>query len=63
MEGDEWALEDLEAARQLETSEDAELFLYRGDGHLFADNSLPDYDEHAATLLKQRVLSFLDNID
>jgi dienelactone hydrolase len=41
----------------------AELFLYPGHRHLFADNSLPDYDEHAATLLKQHVLSFLDNID
>jgi dienelactone hydrolase len=65
MEADEWALEgDLDAARELdETVESAELFLYPGDRHLFADNSLPDYDEGAATLLKQRVLSFLDNID
>jgi dienelactone hydrolase len=63
MEDDEWALEDLDAARQLETIEGAELFLYPGDGHLFADNSLPDYDEQAATLLEQRVLSFLVNID
>ena len=64
MEADEWALEDLPAARELvETIEGAELFLYPGDRHLFADNSLPDYDESAATLLKQRVLSFLDNID
>ena len=56
--------EDLEVARQLdETIESAELFLYPGDRHLFADNSLPDYDEGAATLLKQRVLSLLDNID
>ena len=62
MESDEWALEDLPAARQLETVEGAELFLYPGDGHLFADSSLPDYDESAATLLKQRVLGFLDNI-
>jgi dienelactone hydrolase len=46
-----------------ETIEGAELFLYPGDGHLFADNSLPDYDEHAATLLNRRVLSFLDNVD
>ena len=38
-------------------------FLYPGDRHLFTDNSLPDYDERAATLLKQRVLSFLDNIE
>jgi dienelactone hydrolase len=65
MEADEWALEgDLDAARELdETVESAELFLYPGDRHLFADNSLPDYDESAATLLKQRVLSFLNNID
>jgi hypothetical protein len=33
-----------------------------GDHHLFADNSLSDHDESAATLLKQRVLSFLDDI-
>src|SRR6266545_8225971 len=65
MEADEWALEgDLDAAREIdERVESAELFLYPGDRHLFADNSLPDYDESAATLLKQRVLSFLDNID
>src|SRR6059058_1487250 len=64
MEEDEWAVEDLPAARELvETIDGAELFLYPGDRHLFADNSLPDYDETAATLLKQRVLSFLDNID
>ena len=64
MKADEWAIEDLPAARELvETVEGAELFLYPGDGHLFADSSLPDYDEGAAKLLKQRVLSFLDNIE
>jgi dienelactone hydrolase len=64
MEGDEWAAEDLPAARELvETTEGAELFLYPGDRHLFADTSLPDYDENAAMLLNQRVLSFLDNIE
>jgi dienelactone hydrolase len=64
MEDDEWAMEDLPAARELvEPIDGAELFLYPGDRHLFADNSLPDYDESAATLLKQRVLSFLDGID
>jgi dienelactone hydrolase len=67
MDADEWALppnEDLDVARQLAaTIESGELFLYPGDRHLFADNSLPDYDESAATLLKQRVLSFLDNIE
>jgi dienelactone hydrolase len=61
MDGDEWVLEgDLDVARRLaETSEEAELFLYPGDGHLFADDSLPDYDERAAALLKKRVLGFL----
>jgi dienelactone hydrolase len=61
MEGDEWALEDLPAARELVGSVDgAELFLYPGEGHLFADDSLPDYDADAAEILKQRVLAFLD---
>ena len=64
MESDEWAMEDLPAARELvDTIEGAELFLYPGDRHLFADSSLPDYDEGAAKLLKQRVLGFLDNIE
>src|ERR1700674_4499545 len=64
MEADEWAVEDLPAARELVKSiEGAKLFLYPGDRHLFADSSLPDYDEGAAKLLKQRVLSFLDNIE
>jgi dienelactone hydrolase len=67
MDADEWALPpngDLAAARELEeTVESAELFLYPGDRHLFADNSLPGYGESATTLLKQRVLSFLENIE
>ena len=63
MEDDEWAEEDLPAARELvETIDGAELFLYPGDRHLFADNSLPDYDESAATLLERRVLAFLKGI-
>jgi dienelactone hydrolase len=63
MDADEWVVRDgdLDIARQLvETTKDAELFLYPGDRHLVADNSLPDYDEGATTLLKQRVLRFLD---
>jgi dienelactone hydrolase len=64
MEDDEWAEEDLPAARELvETVDRAELFLYPGDRHLFADNSLPDYDESAATLLKGRVLEFLNGVE
>jgi len=63
MEDDPWAEEDLPAARELEETAGAELFLYPGDQHLFADNSLPDYDEAAATLLKRRVLGFLDKVE
>ena len=64
MEADEWVDEDLPAARQIvETVESAELFLYPGDRHLFADDSLPDYDEEAAALLTKRTLSFLDDIE
>jgi dienelactone hydrolase len=64
MEGDEWALEDLPAARELvEATDDAELFLYPGDRHLFTDSSLDDYDESAATLVKERVLGFLEKVD
>jgi dienelactone hydrolase len=48
---------DLEAAQAMTN---AELFLYPGDRHLFADRSLPDYDEAAATQLTERVLAFLD---
>jgi dienelactone hydrolase len=54
---------DLDAARQLiGSTEGAELFLYPGDQHLFADSSLPSYREEAAALLKQRVLRFLQDI-
>jgi dienelactone hydrolase len=53
--------EDMDAARALVDSADsAELFLYPGDQHLFADRSLPDYDAAAAALLTERVLGFLD---
>jgi dienelactone hydrolase len=55
---------DLDAARALvDSAEQAELFLYPGDQHYFADPSLPSYDEGAATLLKQRVLAFLEDRD
>lgn len=54
---------DVDAARDLvKSAPDAELFLYPGDQHLFADSSLPAYDEAAAGLLLQRVLAFLDRV-
>jgi dienelactone hydrolase len=52
---------DVEAARELvESSASAELFLYPGDQHYFADSSLPSYDADAAALLTKRVLDFLE---
>lgn len=52
---------DLDAARALvDSASDAELFLYPGDQHYFADSSLASYDPDAAALLTQRVLEFLE---
>jgi dienelactone hydrolase len=60
---DPFFAEDVEAARALvESTEDAELFLYPGQEHLFADSSLPEYDAAAAALLLERVLAFLDGL-
>lgn len=54
---------DIDAAREIVAKvEDAELFLYPGDQHYFADSSLPSYDPDAAALLTKRVLAFLDRI-
>ena len=55
--------EDLEAAHALvDSTVQAELFLYPGDEHLFADSSLAAYDAAAAALLTERVLTFLDTV-
>lgn len=63
-EADEFFLEDLDAARSLvDATEQAELFLYPGEEHLFADSSLPAYDPPAANLLLKRVVGFLGRID
>lgn len=51
---------DLAAARALvDEAADAELFLYPGEQHLFADSSLSSYDAGASALLTERVLDFL----
>lgn len=51
---------DIEAARQLARfAAQAELFLYPGNQHLFADSSLASYDCDAAALLMKRVGRFL----
>jgi dienelactone hydrolase len=54
---------DIDAARELVAStKDAELFVYPGDRHLFADSSLTSYDADATALLTQRVLDFLRGV-
>jgi dienelactone hydrolase len=51
---------DIDAARELAgQARDAELLLYPGDQHYFADSSLPSYDADATALLTRRVLAFL----
>jgi dienelactone hydrolase len=51
---------DVDAAREIVASAtDAELFLYPGDQHYFADSSLPSYDPAATALLLERVKEFL----
>ena len=66
MDADPFFVEDgdIDAARALVgEAEDAEMFLYPGDRHLFADGSLSSYEADAAALLGRRVLAFLDRID
>ncbi len=54
---------DINAAREIVDSvDDAELFLYPGDQHYFADSSLPSYDAEATALLTTRVLAFLGRV-
>ena len=62
-EGDEFFDEDLPAARALaESTAYAELLVYPGDQHLFADSSLEAYDPEAAALLMERVRAFLARV-
>jgi dienelactone hydrolase len=65
MDRDEFFAEEgeLEAAQHLvDTVDGAELFVYPGNGHLFADPSLSSYDAEAAALLTERVLAFLGRV-
>ena len=62
MEADPFFVDDgdLDAARELvESAPQAELFLYPGDQHLFADASLASYEPTAASLFSRRVIDFL----
>jgi dienelactone hydrolase len=63
MEDDEWFKEDMAAAQELvDEAENAELFLYPGNGHVFTDSSLSDFDQEATALLKKRILAFLEPV-
>lgn len=65
MQGDEFFTGegDLEAARALvAATPGAELFLYPGSAHLFADLSLDSYDAEATALLTERALALLDAV-
>lgn len=54
---------DLDAARAVvEQAADGRLFLYQGEGHLFAEPALASYDEDAATALLHRVVGFLNRV-
>lgn len=54
---------DIDAARALvEEADDAELFLYPGDQHYFADSTLASFDAEAAGLLTRRVLELLTRL-
>ncbi|HET9420995.1 MAG TPA: dienelactone hydrolase family protein [Nocardioides sp.] len=57
-EGDEWREPEAEAEYVADVP-GAELFVYPGSGHLFAELGDPDYDEETARLATERVLSFL----
>jgi dienelactone hydrolase len=62
-DADPFFAEDLEAAHALiDSTEEAELFIYAGGEHLFADSSLPAYDAAAAALLIARVVTFLNAV-
>jgi dienelactone hydrolase len=61
MADDDWG--DADVARGLAAAVDgAELFVYPGHAHLFTDESLPAFDAAAATLVRQRVLAFLERV-
>lgn len=64
MADDEWAVDDAAAAGAIEQEADeAEVFVYPGSGHLFADPGSSDHDPDAAAVLLARTLEFLSKLD
>lgn len=61
MEDDPWFVGEDRAAAQsfVDNVPGAELFLYPGSGHLFAEAESADYDADATALMTERVLGFL----
>lgn len=54
---------DIDAARALvKATDQAELFLYPGNTHLWLDQTLPGYDQGAADQLTARVIDFLGRL-
>lgn len=56
---------DIDAARELVATvgQEAELFVYPGQVHLFADNTLASYDAAATDLLVERITGMLERVD
>jgi len=62
-EGDRWFADDLPTARELvRAADDAELYLYPGEGHLFTDASSPSYDAAATALVLERLRGLLARV-
>lgn len=59
-EDDEWR--EVEAEEEYVAIPGAELFVYPGSGHLFAEPGHPDHDPDAARLATERVLAFLADL-
>ncbi|MPZ54494.1 MAG: dienelactone hydrolase [Acidimicrobiia bacterium] len=65
MDGDPFFVDDgdIDAAKALvDSTDDAELFLYPGKKHLFSDSSLSSYVPAATKQLTERVLAFLQRL-